>query len=866
MDSLEITKKGKFGVTPENNERVLQQLIMSKNVNVNKYPYHGSEIDVYCVEVAEDQILAGGVLVFGRICNTAVWESVCVRVAQVPKEIYFTCEAWESCSYVIDQLQSEGKIWNVKHKETTRKRVELENTVQVKCVKVSYLSQYGGIHKNFTLGMVAAYQEEPVEGFVIKTGVRGLGWIRVSGFEVCTSQISNCKHEILVSGIKQVEVVGGNTQGYITAMTLEICIENSKVSQISWAVFKNFDPIVQNKQLSAESHTIISCPKDFSSEKALLNHFLMKMFLIDADLILGCKLNESLYLLIRQLRLLDAKNWSRLGKLKRARFPNENLVKTIMLGRILCDEIPDCSIFSEIYDSLYKSCLLPTSVLISNITGALWSKVLTCGNLHRNEYIIMHELHKAKHLWPETKTSQSWNRGNNQKKKDKFKGGLVLDPLPGIYDFIIHMDFIGLYPSIIQEFQICFTGDKILPGILEKIIRQRLQILSIMKEIPEESERNLLDAKQKALKNLANSLYGSFGCEYFRFYRPEIAEKIARNGREILEKAADVVKTFGFNVIYGDTDSLMVNPVTSRICDVISIGTFLAQRINQNFRYVKIAVRCIYERFFLMQKNYAGIVVGNSEIAIDIKGLVRGNYSEFCKNLIRKCVEIVLKSNLPNMLEFAKSEISQASSLNKDLFLITEHGRNAKNKILKLLPDKSIDYNYYIEKEINPFIQKVSWILNPTILDTSLYFLCPTNPRHKVYIIQDSILVTDCRECLGFTNQKQILTDNQAKNIITLNLKQQVQTMYSNRKALNGKIGKRVNNITNKLFKLESYSENMQNNISLLEFNMSLVKIREALFGILDDNAVERVLRKSRVFKVNMRRYAIKCDYSAVFR
>ena len=90
--------------------------------------------------------------------------------------------------------------------------------------------------------------------------------------------------------------------------------------------------------------------------------------------------------------------------------------------------------------------------------------------------------------------------------------------------------------------------------------------------------------------------------------------------------------------------------------------------------------------------------------------------------------------------------------------------------------------------------------------------------------------------------------------------------MYSNRKALNGKIGKRVNNITNKLFKLESYSENMQNNISLLEFNMSLVKIREALFGILDDNAVERVLRKSRVFKVNMRRYAIKCDYSAVFR
>ena len=112
--------------------------------------------------------------------------------------------------------------------------------------------------------------------------------------------------------------------------------------------------------------------------------------------------------------------------------------------------------------------MLPLSKVLTNLAGNSWARTLSGTRAERNEYILLHEFHKNKYICPDKiygkgkpsvdEETAEGEEGVDVKKKDKYKGGLVFEPEKGLYDkFILVMDFNSLYPSIIQEYNICFT-------------------------------------------------------------------------------------------------------------------------------------------------------------------------------------------------------------------------------------------------------------------------------------------------------------------------------------------------------------------------------------------------------------------------
>lgn len=157
------------------------------------------------------------------------------------------------------------------------------------------------------------------------------------------------------------------------------------------------------------------------------------------------------------------------GSNVRLELDNETVLKTWAATKDgLINYINHCEADTYFIAALaLKVQMLPLTKVLTNLAGNSWARTLTGTRAERNEYILLHEFHRNKYICPDKAVFRGKPRVEDEnqdeesvdvKKKDKYKGGLVFEPEKGLYDkFVLVMDFNSLYPSIIQEFNICFT-------------------------------------------------------------------------------------------------------------------------------------------------------------------------------------------------------------------------------------------------------------------------------------------------------------------------------------------------------------------------------------------------------------------------
>lgn len=123
-----------------------------------------------------------------------------------------------------------------------------------------------------------------------------------------------------------------------------------------------------------------------------------------------------------------------------------------------------------------------------------------------------------------------------------------------------------------------------------------------------------LDIKQKAFKLTANSMYGCLGFSFSRFYAQPIAAMITSMGRQTLQRTVDIAQsTVGLEVIYGDTDSIMIN---TRINDIGALSTVqklgeqVKKEVNKLYKTLELEIDGIFSCMLLLKKKkYAAVTV-----------------------------------------------------------------------------------------------------------------------------------------------------------------------------------------------------------------------------------------------------------------
>ncbi len=230
---------------------------------------------------------------------------------------------------------------------------------------------------------------------------------------------------------------------------------------------------------------------------------------------------------------------------------------------------------------------LHDSVLVYGLFEKMWPDILEftrimcepIAEVSRNgmsknvESYIIHNLEKFNEI-PEKRPTH--DEIGERRRREKYEGAFVFEPIPGLYEDISVFDFTSSYGSTIvtynlskstllekpekDAYSIELQGKRVyfdkkpgfFPEMLKEIIEKRKKYKLELQKKPDVIKK----ARSNAFKLLANAAYGYQGFFGARYYCREAASATAAFARKSIKDSIEKINEGGYRVIYSDTDSI----------------------------------------------------------------------------------------------------------------------------------------------------------------------------------------------------------------------------------------------------------------------------------------------------------------------
>jgi len=264
---------------------------------------------------------------------------------------------------------------------------------------------------------------------------------------------------------------------------------------------------------------------------------------------------------------------------------------------------------------------------------------------------------------------------------EEFEGATVFEPSKGVRENVVVLDLKSLYPMAMMTINaspetkdtegelkapngIRFKKqpDGLTRSIISELLKERDDKKALRNTFAFGSPQYVMyDMQQNVLKVIMNTYYGVSGYTRFRLFDREIGSAVTSVGRAIIEHTRRVIEQQGYTVIYGDTDSCMVQLPPLDQEKTVELARVIEKRLNESYQefaktelnadkhYFSIKFEKIYARFFQAgkKKRYAGSLVwkeGKTVNETDIVGfeIKRSDTPQITKVVQMRVMEMIL--------------------------------------------------------------------------------------------------------------------------------------------------------------------------------------------------------------------------------